>query len=147
MKKSEWEDAFVKGGPQDLLEQLISSGYPWGMLGKRLKEIDAQFKDVTNEYSQIYDLIENLDKSISQIQERQSDTPKMVRGLLREEVGSLQNRWLIGAGSLIIGAIGLSLTVLTSSSIMNFLENYGPVVGVVGMLAAAMIFAYIWRQK
>lgn len=147
MKKSEWEDAFVKGGPQDLLDQLISSGYPWGMLGKRLKEIDAQFKDVTNEYSQIYDLIENLDKSISQIQERQSDTPKMVRDLLREEVGSLQNRWLIGAGSLIIGAIGLSLTVLTSSSIMNFLENYGPVVGVVGMVAAAMIFAYIWRQK
>ena len=110
MKKSEWEDAFVKGGPQDLLEQLIFSGFPWGMLGKRLKEI-AQFKDVTNEYSQIYDLIENLDKSISQIQERQSDTPKMVRDLLREEVGSLQNRWLIGAGSLIIGAIGLNLTV------------------------------------
>ena len=34
MKESEWEDPFEKGGPQDLLDQLVSSGFPWGMLGK-----------------------------------------------------------------------------------------------------------------
>ena len=134
MKKSEWEDPFVKGGPQDLLDQLISSGYPWGMLGKRLKEIDEQFKDVTNEYSQLYDAIGNLDNSIAQIRERQSDTPKMVRNILREEIGALQNRWLIGAGSLIIGAVGFSLTAVTCSFVWDFLQEYGPVVGVLGIV-------------
>ena len=147
MKKSEWEDPFVKGGPQDLLDQLISSGYPWGMLGKRLKEIDEQFKDVTNEYSQLYDAIGNLDNSIAQIRERQSDTPKMVRDILREEVGYLQNRWLIGVGALIIGAGGFILTAETSSFIQGLLREYGSLLGVSGMVVAAVIFAYIWRQK
>ena len=137
----------MKGGPQDLLDQLISSGYPWGLLGKRLKAIDQQFKDVTNEYSEIHDAIEALDKSISQIRERQSDTPKIIKNILREEVVSIQNRWLIGAGSLIIGLGGLFLTVTTSSAAQGFLQEYGVVVGVICMIAAAGTLAFIGRQK
>src|SRR5258705_1221245 len=47
MKDSEWEDGRVKGGPQDILDDLINSGYPWRGLGLRLKEIDQQFHSVT----------------------------------------------------------------------------------------------------
>ncbi len=144
MKESEWENPFVKGGPQDLLEQLISSGYPWGILGKRLKAIDEQFKDVTNQYSEIHDAIEALNKSVTQIRE---NTPKMIRNILRDEVGSLQNRWLIGAGSLIIGASGFFLAVITSSSVWGVLQEYGVVAGILCMVAAAATFAFIGRQK
>ena len=137
----------MKGGPQDLLDQLISSGYPWDLLGKRLKTIDQQFKDVTNEYSEIHDAIDALGKSISQIQERQSDTPKIIKNTLREEVGSIQNRWLIGAGSLIIGLGGLFLTTATSSVVQDFLQEYGVLVGIICMIAAAGTLAFIGRQK
>lgn len=147
MKEAEWEGPFIKGGPQDLLDQLISSGYPWGLLGKRLKTIDQQFKDVTNEYSEIHDAIDALSKSISQIQERQSDTPKIIKNVLREEVGSIQNRWLIGAGSLIIGLGGLFLTTATSSVVQDFLQEYGVLVGIICMIAAAGTLAFIGRQK
>lgn len=94
-----------------------------------------------------HDAIEALRRSISQIQERQSDTPKIIKNILREEVGSIQNRWLIGAGSLIIGLGGLFLTVATSSVAQGFLREYGVVIGVICMIAAAGTLAFIGRQK
>lgn len=147
MKQAEWDDPFLKGGPQDLLEQLISSGYPWGMLGKRLKEIDEQFKDVTHEYSDIHDAIESLSASITGIQERQSDIPNIVRKVLREEVGSLQNRWLIGAGSLILGLTGFFLSIQTTPFIQDLLKEYGVHAGITCILVAAVIIYLIGRQN
>jgi hypothetical protein len=35
MKEAEWIDAFVEGGPEDLLDNLIKSGYPWHLFGQR----------------------------------------------------------------------------------------------------------------
>jgi deoxycytidine triphosphate deaminase len=147
MKTSEWEVPFVKGGPQDLLDQLISSGYPWGMFGKKLKAIDEQFKDVTNEYSEIHDSIENLNRAVGKIRERQSETQNTVRTVLREEVGSLQNRWLIGAGSLLLGTIGLVLTASTSTVVWCFLKEYGAVVGIVFFVLAAVGLTIVGRKK
>jgi deoxycytidine triphosphate deaminase len=92
MKDSEWEDGQVKGGSQDLLETLIRSGYPWNILGSRLKEIDQQFKVVTDEYAEIDESIRNLTGHVNAIRERQTDTPDTVRRILREEADSLQNR-------------------------------------------------------
>ena len=147
MKESEWENPFVKGGPQEVLEQLISSGYPWNMLGKRLKEIDQQFQDITKEYSEIQDAIEKLNTSINQSRERQSDTPNMVRKILREEVGSLQNRWIIGAGSLFLGAMGLVLGIPNDPQVWGFLREYGAVIGSILVFAAIAGFVFIKRQK
>ncbi len=147
MKESEWVGPFVKGGPQDLLDQLMSSGYPWGILGKRLKEIDQQFRDVTDEYSEIHDAIEALKTYAAQIQERQSDTPNMVRKILREEVGSLQNKWLIGAGALFVGAVGLFFTLSTNSSVWGFLQENSFAVGLTCTIAAASTLIFVARQK
>lgn len=55
MKESEREDAQVKGGPEDLLENLMRSAYPWHILGSKLKEIDRQFKPVAKEYAGVHD--------------------------------------------------------------------------------------------
>lgn len=41
MKESDWADAQIEGGPEDLLENLIKSGYPWHILGSRLKSFSA----------------------------------------------------------------------------------------------------------
>ena len=147
MKESEWEDPFVKGGPQDLLDQLIMSGYPWEMLGKRLKGIDSQFKDITNEYSDIQDAMDKLNRSVDQLRERQSDTQNVVRNVLREEIGALQNRWLIGAGSLVFGGIGLFLAASTNDTVWEFIQNYGTALGLGLVVAASTILFVLSRQK
>ncbi len=147
MKGSEWEDPFVKGGPQNLLEQLISSGYPWNILGKRLRAIDDRFKEVTNEYADLHDMIAGLTKSVIQIRERQGETQNTVRNVLREEIGSLQNRWLIGAGSLLIGLLGIILSVSTNALIFQFLQTYGAGIGIGLVIAAAVTLGIIGKQR
>ena len=44
MEKSQWEDAFVEGGPEDLLEILAKAGPPWNVLSERLRMIDHKFE-------------------------------------------------------------------------------------------------------
>ena len=39
MKESDWESAGVDGGPEEKLEELINSGYPWDILGTGLKTV------------------------------------------------------------------------------------------------------------
>lgn len=147
MKDNEWEDAFGKGGPEDLLDNLIRSGYPWHILGSRLKEIDQQFKSVTEEYGEIHDSINELSGHVNAIRERQSDTQELVRRVLREETGSLQNRWLIGAGSLFLGLAGLGLTVSTSQPVLDILKEHGAVIGLALAVAAAVVIGLLSRQK
>jgi hypothetical protein len=147
MKESEWEDAFAKGGPEDLLENLIRSGYPWHILGSRLKEIDQQFKAVTEEYADIHDSINELSGIVNAIRERQTDTPETVRKVLRDEAGQLQNRWLIGAGSLFLALTGVGLTASTNSVVLEFLKANGAMVGIALLVAASIALVVISRQK
>lgn len=147
MKEADWEDGFVKGGPEDLLENLIRSGYPWHTLGSRLKEIDQQLKTVTEEYGEIHDSINELTRQVNAIRERQTDTPETVRKVLREEAGLLQNRWLIGAGSLLLGFLGVGLSVSSNVAIWEFLKQHGIWIGLFLIGAAAVALAVISKQK
>ncbi len=147
MKDTEWEDAFVKGGPEDLLENLIRSGYPWHILGSRLKQIDQQLKTVTEEYGDIDDSINELTRQVNAVRERQTDIPETVRKVLREETGSLQNRWLIGAGSLFLVFLGVGLSVSSNAAIWEFLKQNGSWIGLVLIVGAAIALALISRQK
>ena len=117
------------------------------MLGKRLKAIDMQFKDVSNEYSDIKDAMDKLNRSVDQIRERQSDTQNTVRKVLREEIGSLQNRWLIGAGSLVFGGIGLFLAASTNDTVWEFIQKYGTGLGLGLVVTASAILFILSRQK
>ena len=135
MKDSEWEDGRVKGGPQDILEDLINSGYPWRGLGLRLKEIDQQFQSVTNEYALIHDSINQLSADVKTVRERQSDTPNTVRTVLREEASSLQNRWLIAGASMIAVFVGLALTLTSNASIASFIRSNGIYIGLAVIVA------------
>jgi len=147
MKDSDWEDAYIKGGPEDLLENLIRSGYPWHILGSRLKEIDQQLKTVTEEYADIHDSINELTRQVNAVGERQTATPETVRKFLREEASSLQNRWLLGAGSLFLGFIGVGLSASSNLATWEFLKQHGIWIGLVFIVIAAIALAVISRQK
>ena len=121
--------------PQDILEDLINSGYPWRGLGLRLKEIDQQFQSVTNEYALIHDSINQLSADVKTVRERQSDTPNTVRTVLREEASSLQNRWLIAGASMIAVFVGLALTLTSNASIASFIRSNGIYIGLAVIVA------------
>lgn len=146
MRDSEWEDGQVKGGPQDILDNLINSGYPWHGLGLRLKEIDQQFKSVTNEYALIHDSISKLSDDVNTIRERQMDTPNTVRAVLREEAGSLQNRWLIAAASMAAVFVGLGLTLSSNPSVSQFVKSNGMFIGL-GLIVIAVAALYLTSRS
>lgn len=146
MKDAEWEDGQVKGGPQDMLEHLIRSGYPWNILGSRLKEIDQQFKSVTDEYAEIDESLKALARQVNAIGEKQSDATNTVRAVLRDEAGSLQNRWLIAAASMLAVFVGLGVTLFSSPSVSQFVKSNGMFVGL-GMIVLAVAALFLNSRR
>jgi len=146
MKDSEWADSLIEGGPEELLENLIKSGYPWHVLGERLKVVDQQLKTVTNEYADIRDSIEHLTGDVNEIRRQQQNISTEIRSIVREESTNLQNRWLIGAGSLLLGFLGLGVTVFTNDRAFSFLKQNGPWLGIVMVLVAIVIAILVSRR-
>lgn len=140
MKESEWEDSIVQGGPEEMLESLVKSGYPWNILGTRLKVIDEQFATVTEEYSAIRDSIDTVKNEMKEMRSG-------LRNLLLEEATSLQNRWLLGTGSVIAVFVGLALTVMGNETALAFVKQNGVLIGLSFILAAVVTTYLISRRK
>ena len=147
MKESEWEDAQTKGSPEDILDNLLKAGYPWHSLGQRLKLIDTQFKSVTEEYANIRESIDNLGSDVYRINDRQGKMSDTVRQILREESSALQNRWLLGAGSLLVAVVGLGLTTASNANALAFLERHGVLVGLGLIVLAVGILAWFFSSR
>jgi len=147
MREAEWEDGQTKGGPEDILENLIKSGYPWHALGQRLKVIDQQFKTVSNEYSDIHDALGRLTVEVNQVRDKQNETSEAIRRVVRDEAETLQNRWLIGAGSLALGTLGLVLSVSSNTAFLTKLKEYGVPVGLGLMLACGGVLYLLSRVR
>jgi deoxycytidine triphosphate deaminase len=148
MKEGEWEDGQAKGSPEDLLDNLLKSGYPWHVLGQRLKLIDQQFKSVTNEYADIREAIERLTGDVYGIRDHQGQLSETVRTAVREEANQLQNRWLIGSGSIVIATIGLGLSVTSNPSALAFLGGkYGIFVGLALIAMGAVALTLLSRSR
>ncbi len=147
MEESEWEDAQIKGSPENILEDLIKSGYPWNILGSRLKKIDEQFKSVTAEYSSIHDAITDLSTQVRQMRERQGDTPETIRRILKEESSSMQNRWLICSGALLFGVFGVGMSVVANPTILEAIKQYEAAIGLGSTAIAIAILIVVLRQK
>ncbi len=147
MKDIEWEDSIINGGPEVLLENLVKSGYPWNLLGERFKIIDQQFKTVTNEYSEIHDSINKLTQDVYGIHEKQDGMPNIVRNVLNEQVQSFQNRWLIGAGSLLLGFVGICLTITSNNKAIEFLKDYGIIVGIAFVVVSGVTLFFISKKS
>ncbi len=146
MKESEWVNSTTEDSPEALLENLLKSGYPWHALGQRLKMIDSQFKTVSEEYAEINKSITKISADVEKYNTQYSSLPGLVRNTLIEEASSLQYRWLIGVGSMIIVLLGLVLTVITNDSVLNFLKNNGAWIGVV-LIFGGICLAYFLTRK
>jgi len=155
MREDEWEDSVADNGPEQVLENLLKSGYPWHALGQRLKIIDQQFKSVSDEYSEIHDTLDRLRRDVDQIRESQiSSTAEInhtVASAISEQSEALQNRWLIVLGSMLVGLCGLALTVASNDTAKDFFRTqgwwFGLVLVVGGVVALIMTARRTQRPK
>ena len=154
MRPQDWEESTIKEGPEVLLERLIQSGFPWNVLGTRLKTIDNQFQTVTNEYADIRDSMERLESDLRQSVERLEGDVRDIRKELaqvpdkvREIVKDEQYRWLGGATTLAIGLGGLVLAAVKSPIVAQWLDQHGNWIGA-GMAVAALLVTWLvfWRR-
>jgi deoxycytidine triphosphate deaminase len=138
MRDNEWEDAVAEGGPEALLDNLIKSGYPWHALAQKLKTIDQQFKIVSDEYGAIHDSLKNLSTEVDTLNRQQNEAsrsiPQVISTTLRDEAASLQNRWLLTSGSLLLALLGLIVSFTSSQNAISFLKANGAWIGVVLVL-------------
>ena len=145
MRPKDWEESTTKAGPEVLLEQLIQSGYPWNLLGTRLKAIDDQLQTVTNEYADIQESMERLEgdlrgsirrleEDVRDIRKELADVPDKVRDIVKDE----HHRWLGGAATVLIGLAGVGLAATKFPLAAQWLDQYGGWIGT-GMAVAAML--------
>lgn len=151
MKENEWEDALVEGGPEALLENLVKSGYPWHVLGHKLKEIDQQLKMVSDEYGEIHDTLKGLSSKINTLDEKYNGFSQQLSNSITEtltkETTSLQNRWLIGGGSIIAVLVGLILTVTGNEKAFEFVKNNGTWLGLIIIVTGIFVLYLISKRK
>jgi deoxycytidine triphosphate deaminase len=146
MKDAEFEDGLVEGGPEAILDNLIRSGYPWNILGSRLRAIDQQFKNVTDEYADIVESIRTLTGHLNEIRTKQNSTPDIVRGVLKEEASALQNRWLIATVAMLGGFVGLILAAASNPTVAQFVKEQGSILGL-GLIVVAVIALVLISRK
>lgn len=138
MRESECADSIVKGGPEALLDHLMKSGYPWHALGQRLKTIDQQFKMVSDDYAAIDDSLRQIRTEADTLNGQYGDVtralPQTVSAALTDQTTALQNRWLLSAGSMLLGLLGLIVTITSSPQALEFLKGNGAWIGLVLIL-------------
>lgn len=150
MRDTEWVDSVVEGGPEALLDNLMKSGYPWHALGQRLKEVDQQFKVVSNEYAEIHDSLRGMrgemDGLARQYASVMRSLPETVGKVLSEQATSLQNRWLLVSGSMIIALLGLIISIASSEWASGFVKANGPWIGLIMMLLAVITVVVVGKR-
>lgn len=147
MKANEWEDALSGDDPNSLLDALIHSGYPWNTLGTQLKIIDEQFESVTTEYGKIYDSINKMGREIDDLTKAGSNIESTIKEAVKTEASTLQNRWLIGAASLITATIGLILATTSNQIIWPWVKNYGVIIGIMIIVLSIAGITYVSKNK
>ncbi len=137
MKPSDWIEAFVEGGPEGKIEDLIDSGYPWNILGTRLKRVDDQLRTVTEEYTEIHTSIDKLNNKMSGIKNIISDT---VKELLRNREDSL----LVKIFATIAGLTGLVISLSSVPAAWSFITDN---LGIVGLLLIVISIPLLFFRR
>ena len=129
MKDSEWESPFGKNSPEKHLEYLVSSGYPWNILGKQFKALDGELKTVTDEYNKIDNSINNLANEVHLIPDK-----------IDRAINNKQSNFLINIGVVFSIFIGIGISIVTNDITKSFLYNYGSLIGISILLMAIVVF-------
>ena len=146
MKHHEWEDSTREGGPEELLRNLINSGYPWNILGERLMRLDDQFKTVTLEYADIRDSLARFEDEFRDFRRDQGNLKEQVREIVREEIPAMQDRYLVESGLLLAGIAGLGIAILGTPAIVNLLKSHGFWIGPLVIAGVAACLRYRSRK-
>jgi len=150
IRECEWENSLVEGGPEALLENLLKSGYPWHLLGQQLKHVGDQLKIVTDEYASIDDSLESLRVKVDNLSRNYSDLnqsiPEKISSSLNIQAVSLQNRWLLATGSMLLAWSGLAVTVFSNQNAQGFLKANGPWIGLIMILFGTFVTIVTTRK-
>jgi deoxycytidine triphosphate deaminase len=146
MKDSDWEDAFIEGGPEEMLENLMRSGYPWNILGERLQVIDRRFAIITDEYGGILDSISNLQADITSIKHSRENVGEEVRKVLQDEATALQNQWLVTLLSSLVGLAGFGFLISSSPNAVTFVKDNAAIIGICLLVLPAVVYFLRSRQ-
>jgi len=151
MRDSEWEDSLAQGGPEVMLENLMKAGYPWHALGQKLKSIDQQFKIVSEEYGAIHDSLDKLNGEVKTLTSQHGDIsrtlPQSITAAIKDEAASLQNRWLLTSASMIVGLLGLTLTITSNAKAFDFMKTNGAWVGLILLLIGIIVTIIAARRR
>ena len=146
MKEHEWEDSTIEGGPEDMLQDLIKSGYPWSVLGERLMTLAGQFKTVTNEYADITTSIQRLENEISSLRSQHGSLTERVRKTVIDQIPAILAPLTVKAGAFFVSLIGVAVAIWSSQPAREFLEAHGVWVGLL-ILVAALVTGFFYRNK
>ena len=128
MRETEWEHAFKKDGPEEKIDEIINAGgYPWNIIGPKLKEIGQKFETVSKEYADIRDSVSKIEVQIGKIS---NEIPDKVRGILRDESENERSKLLSRAGLILLGLLGLAMTAISNEWFFNFIKSN---VGIIGL--------------
>ena len=137
MKESEWIDSSMKGSREEKLGELIDSGYPWNILGTRLKEVDDQLGTVANEYAAIGNSIDKLNNQMAKIPSTIADA---VNKLFIDQKDALAWKFATVMFSIFLGVGGL-VTLVGVPKIWNIFGTHPVGVGV-ALLAICIILLF-----
>lgn len=145
MRDSQWIDSKVKGGPEEKIEEIIKAGWPFNTLGRRLKVIEGEFKEVRNEYDAINDSIKELKNDITK--EIKIEIPEIVRKIYKEHATTLQYQWLVSAAGLIGATIGLLLPFFTNDKANLILKENVVYISPILIIIGIGILIFIVKKK
>lgn len=135
MKESEWETPLNNKSPEKHLEHLINSGYPWSILGERLKTLDGQLVTITDEYSKIESSINALVQEVHTIP-----------NAIDREIEVKKSKWLTNIGVIFSGFSAIAIGILTNNAAIEFLRDYGAFVSIT-ILIITILIAWINNKK
>ena len=142
--KSLMDDVFVGIAGQFLA--IISLVFGPYFMGKKLRDIDGYLKDVSSEYEAINKSISKINDEMREVRNKQDGISLEIEQTINRIIPNLQNRWLVGAGSLFVLFSGFFLTAISSDILKSFLDKYGSIVGL-GIIAVAFIVLYLCIKK
>lgn len=140
MKKSDWVDGLVKGGPEDKIEELISSGYPWNILGSRFKWLDDQLKTVTNEYAEIIN-------SIDKLNEKMSGIPQTITATVKDLLRNREATFMLKMITWLAGLIGALLALTSHPVLWGYIMNNLSIVGFILLAICGLLTIFIAKKQ
>lgn len=157
MPKSAWVTAYQEGGPEDLLDELMNSGFPWNILGSRLKTVDDQFATVTNEYSAILDSIDRISKDVEHSIDKiskdveksaitDSDIKNLMRSVLKEELPHFETKQYLNLGIIATGFSSIALGLFSTEVTRNIFANYGGIISILLLILCIVMYIAINKK-